>query len=138
MGRAHKYPKSHDKYVGLPHVMVISLAFRSLRGGSIKVFIELCDLYNGKNNGEIHLGSGAAAKRLHMSKSTVYHAFEELSEKGFIECTEKGNWLEQKASTWRLTHRPDNRSNGSPLATNEWRHWVPSDEPSKSQSSVPK
>jgi len=140
MGRANKYPKSHDKFVGLPHIMVISPAFRSLRGGSIKVLIELCDRYNGRNNGEIHLGCGAIAKTLHMSKATVHRSLIELAEKGFIERTAEGNWYERKAATWRLTHRPDDRPNGSPVTTNEWRRWDPirsNGNPSQKHFSVP-
>lgn len=141
MGRANKYPRSHEKFVGLPHTMVISEAFRALRGGSIKVFIELCDIYNGRNNGEIHFGSGSNANKLHMSKSTIFRALNELVEGGFIERTTAGNWFEKKAATWRLTHRPDDRL-GSPLgATNEWRRWDPlrsNGSTSKKHFSVPK
>lgn len=140
MGRANKYPRSHEKFVGLPHVLVVSAAWRSLRGSSIKVFIEICDRYNGANNGEIHLGGGSTAKTLHLSKATVFRALEELAEKGFIERTAEGNWLDRRAATWRLTHRPDNRPNGSPIATHEWRHWDPlrsNGNPSKKHFSVP-
>ena len=141
MGRANKYPKSFDKFVGLPHTMVTHPAFRSLRGSSVKVFIELCDRYNGRNNGFIHMGCGSTAKTLHMSKSTVSRALEELTEAGFIVCTEEGNWYERKAATWRLTHRPDDRLAGSLGATNEWRKHIPGSSngnPSRKQYSVPK
>ena len=140
MGMMKRSSNSHDKFVGLPHVMVTSLAFRSLRGASVKVLIELCDRYNGRNNGQIHFGGGSTAKTLHLSKSTVFRALGELAGKGFIERTEKGDWLDRKAATWRLTHRPDNRPNGSPIATHDWRFWDPirsNGNPSKKHFSVP-
>ncbi len=124
MGRTNKTGQSKSgKFIALPHHMITSPAFRSLSGGSLKVYIELNDRYNGSNNGSLHLSCGAAAKLLHLSKSTVSRAFRELSEKGLIRCTSRGNWYEKRASTWALTHRLDNRLKGSPIATNEWHNW---------------
>lgn len=126
MGRANKIGRSKGgKFIALPHHMVTSPAFRSLKGGTLKVYIELSDRYNGSNNGELQLSCREAAKRLHISKSTVSRAFRELTQKGFIRCTLRGNWYEKIASTWALTNKPDNRPNGSPVATNEWHRWNP-------------
>lgn len=102
--------------------MVASSAWRSLKGSSIKVYVELLSRYNGRNNGELHLSYGSAASLLHLSKSTVSAAFAELQKKGFIVEIEPGNWYERKAATWRLTHKSDDRP-GCGLSTNEWIRW---------------
>ena len=111
------------RFTALPHTLITSPAFRSLRGSSVKVFLELHDRYFGYNNGELVLSFGDASKLLCMSKSTVGRAYNELTEKGLIRCTSRGNWYEKMASTWALTHHGENGTKGSPLATNEWRKW---------------
>lgn len=121
MGRANKQ-SNRGKFFALPYHLSTSPSFRSLNGAALKVYIELANRYNGANNGKLHLSYGEAARLLHMSKSTVSRAFQELAEKGFIRCTEAGNWYERRAATWALTHLTDNRPNG-PLPTNEWRKW---------------
>ena len=124
MGRTNKTGRNiRGRFTALPHHLITSPAFRSLSGGTLKVYIELHGRYIGSNNGSLHLSCGEAARLLHMSKSTVSRAFCELTEKGFIRCTMRGNWYEKRASTWALTHHGDNRMNGPLIATNEWRNW---------------
>ena len=139
MGRANK-GSTEGRFSALPHHMTESPAWRSLRGSSIKVYIELLRRFNGLNNGDLHLSYGSAAKLLFISKSTVSAAFEELQEKGFIAQTAPGNWYERMAATWRLTHKSDDRPGGG-LSTNEWRIWSNSHTSGralKDHSSVPK
>ena len=123
MGRANK--GAGGKFIALPHSMIVSSAFRSLSGASLKVYIELFDRHNGSNNGSLHLSFGAAAKLLHISKSTISRAFHELSVKGFIKCTSRGSWYEKRAATWALTHKVNNLPNSPLLPTNEWHTWRP-------------
>ena len=56
MGTGKKASTKMQKHIRLSHVLVTSLAFRSLRSASVKVLVELCDRYNGSNNGTIHMG----------------------------------------------------------------------------------
>lgn len=123
MGR-NKYGRSKPgRFTALPHTLITSPAFRSLNGSSVKVFIELHDRYFGTNNGGLVLSLGDAAKLLHMSKATALRAFRELTEKGFLRCTSKGDWYMRRASTWALTHHGENGTKGPPIATNEWHKW---------------
>ena len=81
MGTGKKASTKMQKHIRLSHVLVTSLAFRSLRSASVKVLVELCDRYNGSNNGTIHMGGGSTAKTLHMGKNSLYRALDDLIEK---------------------------------------------------------
>lgn len=133
-----KQNRSKGSYSALPHNMTSSHAWRSLRASSIKVYIELVSRYKGHNNGDLHLSYGVASKLLYLGKATIKSAFDDLQEKGFIVQIEPGNWYERKASTWRLTHQRDNRSNGG-LSTNDWIRWsnAASRKPESDHNSVP-
>ena len=77
-----RYPR--DQYMVLPYPVVHSDAWRGLSGRAVRVWIELRSRYNGKNDGQLHLSLEEGARLLHMSKSTVHHAFKELEAKGFV------------------------------------------------------
>lgn len=123
MGKHDNSRRTKGKFIALPHTLITSPAFRSLNGGTLKVYIELYDRYMGTNNGDLHLSCGEAAKLLHISKSTVSRAFRELNEKGFLRCTSQGNWIERRASTWLLTHKGGNGRSTPLTPTNEWKNW---------------
>ena len=111
-----------DRFFMLTYSMSRSPAWHSLSGAAVKVFIELRCHYTGSNNGELFLSYGDAAKRLHLSKTTVKRAFDELQEKGFIRKTRQGARHCRLASTWAVTDAP--RKPGEPR-TNDWRRWQP-------------
>jgi hypothetical protein len=113
--------KRLGKFVGLGHLMVTSLAFRSLGGRALKYYVELRDRFNGTNNGYLHLSCDEAARLLHMSKATAMRAQRELGEKGFIISTKPGNWYARQAAEWALTDNPWMRN----LPTNAWKNWRP-------------
>ena len=115
---------SKERFCGIPYSMASSPAFRTLRGNSVKVYVELLSRYGGYNNGSLHLSYREAVKLLGIGRGTVSAAFKELQEKGLIDLIAKGGcgwgWDEErKAATWRLTHVKDDRPNGG-NATNEW------------------
>jgi hypothetical protein len=101
--------------------MARSLAFRSLSGAALKVFIELRTRFNGGNNGELSLSLDEAAHLLGIGKGTAQRAFAELADKGFIAMTKKGQWYGRRATTWRVT---DKGWNGD-LPTYAWKRWTP-------------
>jgi predicted transcriptional regulator len=102
--------------------MTDSIAFRSLSGSAVKVYLDLRRRYNGSNNGEIRYSLGVAADRLFLGKATVKRALAELVAKGFIAMTGRGGWLGRKAATWAVT----DKHRGNALPTNDWRQWRPS------------
>lgn len=85
--------------------------------------MELKELYNGSNNGDLFLSVREAAKRLGVSNNTASKAFKELEEKGFIIARQKG-YFKQKtrhATSWILT---EFKYNGQ-LPTKEFMRWSP-------------
>ena len=121
-----------EQYMGISYVMAHSPAFRSLSGAALKVWIELRSRYNGRNNGRLTLSWDEAAHLLHMGKSTIGRALEELKEKGFIVMTKPGHWYGRMATEWAVTDRPLDGH----LATRAWKNWRPQLKPINS-SSVP-
>ena len=112
-------PKSEDQFLPIPYAMARSAAWRSLRGTSIKVYVELRSRYHGGNNGKLSLSMDEASRLLGMSKSTAKDAFSELIEKGFIKMTKRGSWYGRQASEYAVT---DCRLDGH-AATNDWKQW---------------
>src|SRR3546814_1162748 len=83
--------------------MAQSIAFRSLSGAALKVFIELRCRYNGGNNGALTLSMDEGARLLGISKMTVHRALKELQEKGLVKMTRRGQWYGRVATTWATT-----------------------------------
>lgn len=115
------------QYTPLSYRMTQSDAWRSLSGPAVKVLLELCNRYNGGNNGDLSLSLDDAAHLLGIGKSTAHRAFEELAEKGFIELVARGRWIRGEASTWRVTFLNNPRQQ----RTNDWREWKAPEKPPK-------
>jgi hypothetical protein len=113
--------KGEGQFVLLPYALLQSLAWRSLSGPSVKVFLELRTRFHGANNGRLIFSLEEGKRLLGLGKATVQRALVELQDKGLIACTRKGQWYGRLASTWATT---DKSVNGAP-ATNEWRMWRP-------------
>ena len=108
-----------EQYVALPYNMLRSVAWRSLSGSAVRVYLELHCRFHGNNNGKLSLSMDEASKLLKIGKSTAKNAFDDLIDKGFLVVTRPGQWLGRQATEYRLTtkqcagHRP----------TNDWKHW---------------
>ena len=113
--------KDGDRYFNLPYPMAHSVAFRSLSGSALKVWVELHTRFNGGNNGKLRLSLDEAARLLGISKTTATRAFAELQEKGFIRMTRRGQWYGRKATEWAIT----DRSVEGNLPTQDWKNWKP-------------
>lgn len=125
--------KGDPQYFNLAYPFLHHPAWRSLSGPAVKVWLETRSRFNGHNNGRVFLSYTEASGLLHISKSTVKRAFDELIEKGFLRLREPGNWYHRRAHDWILTDLPC----GDALPTRDWQNWRPSDEPEK-QNTVPK
>lgn len=108
-------PKTHnqkgrsttvERYVQLFIWLLRSDAWLSLTPQARAVYVELHSNFNGSNNGRIGLSVRRAAVRCRIAKDTAARAFDELVDRGFIECTSKGAFSlkSRHASEWRLTH----------------------------------
>lgn len=125
--------KGEEQYVPIPYSMARSDAFRTLSGPALKVWVEIRSRYNGYNNGQLSLSYQEAADLLHLSKSTVRRAFEELEDRGFIKRRVPGHWYGRRAAEYIMT----DRKHAGELPTRDWLNWRPSP-PSKKQKSVPR
>lgn len=119
--RNGQYEGVEEQYKKLTHRMLGSEAWRALNGTAIKVYLEICRRYNGRNNGQIHLSQSEAALMLHLGKSSVKRALERLVEHGFIKYAHRGSFYGRMAATFILT---DKSLRGN-HPTNEWLSWKP-------------
>jgi hypothetical protein len=111
------------QWIPLPYPLVQSLAWRSLSGSAVKVFLELRSRFNGGNNGDLSVSYTDAAKLLGLSKSTVSRAFRELEAKGFIVNTSPGSWYGRRAATWAVTTEPLHLPCAELRARHDWKRW---------------
>lgn len=123
--------KGEARFIQLHYAMLRHPAWQSLTGSAVKVWIELRSSFNGQNNGFVFLSYQDAATRLHVSKTTVGRAFDELRQKGFIKLRSPGTWYGRRAHEWILTDLPYRDK----PATRDWENWRPPDR-SKKQNSV--
>jgi biotin operon repressor len=122
MGKHNKTGRSQNlngQFLTLHYALLRSGAWRSLKGNTVRVYLELHMRFMGTNNGELFIGMDKIAKNLSISKSTVSSAFKELQEKGLIVKTKDGKWVRGHAAEWRLTTKPTKNS----VPTNDWKHW---------------
>ncbi len=122
--------KSQGQYLVIPYTMAHSLAWRSLSGPAVKLYIELRSRYNGSNNGDLSVSLDEAARRLGIGKATASRAFKELESKGFIKMNRRGEWYGRRATTYFVT---DCSYDGHP-PKNTWQKWRP---PEKSDARFP-
>lgn len=98
--------KGSGRYVMLQHYLLNSAAYLSLSPAGRAVLVEIFRLYNGGNNGRLGLSVRIAAARCRIARNTAARAFDELQDRGFIECVTQGGFSLKlrHASEWRLTH----------------------------------
>ena len=85
--------------------------------------LEVCQRYNGTNNGQISFSVREAAEVLSLTKNVPSKLFLELQDKGFLVKTMASSFsLKTKTATeWRLTAEP---CGGEP-ATKDFMRWKP-------------
>lgn len=99
-------------FVMLPHYVMDSTAYRSLKPGPRALLLELIRRFNGFNNGRIGLGLREACASLSMTdQESVGRYFAALVERGFIVCTKDAGFnmkspIDRTAREWRLTWEP--------------------------------
>ena len=104
-----------------------SHAYRSLGLGARCLLVELKALYNGANNGSLHMSIREAASRLGTGKDQAAAAFRDLEDRGFIVATRWGAMARRSqnrlATTWRLAEFEDDVSGHA--ATRDFMSWRP-------------
>lgn len=123
-------PKTHNnkgrslhggKHLRLDKFIFQCEAYRSLSVYSRTLYSELKFLYNGSNNGKIHLSLKRAAELCNCSDKPIRKAFLELQEKGFIKISKKGgfNIKNRQATEYILTEE----KLGNSIATKDYLNW---------------
>lgn len=101
-----------ERFVGMPHRMLLSSAYRALTPNARALLIELGMLFNGSNNGSLYLGVRDAAALMGISDTkTTKAAFDDLKDLGFIVMTQDAHFSVKaadasRARCWRLTWKP--------------------------------
>jgi hypothetical protein len=128
MGKQTRKGRSKDgRFVRLTHFMLNTPAWRSLTPVERAIYVELCQLYNGGNNGTLSASVRRLADRCNVNKDTAARALKTLVERGFIICASPGGFSRKTphAAEWRLTEYRCDRSHSLP--TMEFQGWRPDD-----------
>jgi hypothetical protein len=118
--------KKEPKHVRVYAFLMSTVAWQHLSGSAVKVLLALMSRDDGSRNGILSFSCREAGEASGLSDRTAWRCLQELQEKGFIECTEKGAFSRkvQHASLWRMTWQP--WPGGKPAApTHAYRKWTP-------------
>lgn len=113
--------ESIEQYAKVYYRMLSSPAWRSLKGGDIKLYFELRRRFNGRNNGEIILSRSEACKLLKMGNTQAQNGFKRLEDLGFVKVARRGGFIGRQANQYILTEKPYKGNH----PTNDWRRWQP-------------
>lgn len=115
------------KHVRLYRWVLKSAAWRSLSPVARSILIELYDLYDGQNNGNVFLSVRRAALALNIGKNAAAVGLKQLQERGFIKARQKGAFSlkARHATTWVLTEFEF----ADQLATKDFTRWVGREKP---------
>lgn len=122
-GRRHDATgrSTNERFVWLKHWLLNSPAWKSMKPIPRALYVALRKRFNGTNNGQISISVREAATEIRCAKDSAMRALWELEEKGFIKCSQRGdfNWKLKLASTWILTEE----SHGGEFATKDFMRW---------------
>jgi hypothetical protein len=114
--------RSKKKFVQIWHEVIESAAYQSLSVYAKAALVEICNRYNGVNNGKIPFSLREMRKRLGTGQHQVAAALRALVEHGLIAVEHLG-WFSSDhchSTEWRITFQPTDKP-----ATNEFRNWKP-------------
>ncbi len=113
---------AYQRYVGLPHYMLNSPAWKTMSPNAKALLIAVWQRHNGVNNGEISYAVSEAAE-IGMKSSPAARAFVELQDRGFLKVSRQSSFTLKKklARTWILTAE---RYREEP-ATRDFMKWPP-------------
>lgn len=117
--RKSKRYNGEGRYMTISYNMFESDAFRTLSDKSRSVLLKFLHLFNGSNNGEIHLTPREIRKWYGYGTGTAQKCLVELYEHGFITPLEFGHFTTRTATIWKITfvHNPGE------LRTDTWKRY---------------
>lgn len=103
-----KARKEKRRFLALPHIVIDCPEFAELSGNAVKLLIQLCFQYNGRNNGDFSAAFEPMKKRGWNSKTTLRKCLGELEEAGFIVKTREGRFLNPggQCALYAITWQP--------------------------------
>ena len=115
------------KHVRIYDNLTKSIAWKYLSGSAVKVLLALAAMEKGENNGEFFMSVRDGAERTGLSKDTVCRSLHELTEKGFIYCTEPGGFSRKTphAACWGLTWVPGPKGTPHRSPSHAYAKWRP-------------
>jgi hypothetical protein len=102
---SRKRKRDHTaRFVGLPHYMLKSAAWRTMPPNAKAVLIDVWQRHNGSNNGEISYAV-REAEGIGLSKDQAGRALDICEERGFLVCTRESAFTvkTKAARLWRIT-----------------------------------
>lgn len=121
----HRADTRGGQWVGIPHAVVDSEAYRSLSLWSRAILIEMVRAMNGFNNGAIAVGYEHLCKRLNNSnKRALAKGIAELMSHGLIDTEADASWKGRRTREYRLTFVNTTPGGKHKPATNDYRDWV--------------
>jgi hypothetical protein len=112
--------KHGDRFVGLPHYLLRSVAWLALSPNGKAVLLHIWVRHNGANNGQIVYAVREAAE-IGLSRTVAARALDELVELGFLRITRQSAFSlkTKEAREWRLTAEPTDGH----AATKDFMRW---------------
>ena len=80
----------HKSFAGIPRIVLDNQDYIKLGGSAVKLLVELCRQYNGRNNGNLTAAWTCVKIRGFNSKATLSKAIKELIEANLIVITRTG------------------------------------------------
>lgn len=99
----NKRNKKKERFVGIPYGIASSKEFINLSFKARVLLIDLLHQYHGRNNGSQSPCWTLMKKRGWKSSSTLYNAFKELKEAGFVIITRQGMKIRGRATLCAIT-----------------------------------
>ncbi|MBS0253627.1 MAG: helix-turn-helix domain-containing protein [Proteobacteria bacterium] len=129
------------RHVRIYHRQMQSIAWKHLTGGASKVLLALATLEKGDNNGQFFMSTRTGAEWTGLSKNAVHRALQELQDKGFIYCAERGGFSRKTphAASWGLTWAAGPKGSEHRAPSHAYEKWRPAEKrgPRKSDTAVP-
>ena len=128
----HRADTRGGRFVGLPHVVFESEAYRHLSTMERAVLAEILARFTGYNNGEIAISYRELAHRLNRKNEAPFGpAIAKLIAHGLIDIVTEARWKDRRAREYRLTFVSTTDGNKRHVqATNEYRSWAPEEKSS--------
>jgi len=82
--------RESGRFIALPYSVLQHQSYISLSPRAVKLLLDFCSFYNGKNNGDFTTAWTVIEKRGWKSRDQVFKAQQELETKGFIIRTRQG------------------------------------------------